>query len=210
MTNFIIRREKTEEERDVENLVRESFWNVYRPGCLEHYVIHCLRKDSAFIPELDFVMTVKADDKDVIIGQIMCVKAEIMADNGTKLPIMTFGPISIRPDYQRKGYGKALLDYTMSKAAEMKFGAVCMEGNIDFYGKCGFTYASEYGIRYHGMSEGKVAQFFLCKELIPGYLTGVTGEYATPNGYFFDDAECEKFDKSFPKKVKKRLPGQLW
>ena len=210
MKNFIIRHETNEEQYEVENLVRESFWNVYRPGCLEHFVLHCLRNDVAFIPELDFVMTINDGHEDLLIGQVMCMRAEIKTDNGSSLPIMTFGPIGIHPDYKRQGFGKALLDYTLQEAANMGFGAVCIEGNIDFYGKCGFTHASEYGIRYHGVPEGEDAPFFLCKELKPGYLDGITGEYVTPEGYFIDEAECERFDAAFPPKEKKKLPGQLW
>ncbi|MDD6843620.1 MAG: GNAT family N-acetyltransferase [Prevotellaceae bacterium] len=123
---------------------------------------------------------------------------------------MTLGPISIHPDYKRQGYGKALLDYTLEKATEMGFGAVCFEGNIDFYGKSGFTYASSFGIRYHGLPEGEDASFFLCKELKTGYLDGIKGEYATPQGYFVDETEAEEFDKLFPIKEKKVLPGQLF
>lgn len=89
-------------------------------------------------------------------------------------------------------------------------GAVCFEGNIDFYGKSGFTYADKFSIRYHGLPEGEDASFFLCKELIPGYLDGITGEYATPQGYFVDEAEAETFDKEFPPKEKLKLPGQLF
>ena len=80
----------------------------------------------------------------------------------------------------------------------------------DFYGKSGFTYASHFGIRYHGLPEGEDASFFLCKELIPGYLDGITGEYATPSGYFVDEGKAEEFDKRFPHKEKLKLPGQLW
>lgn len=123
---------------------------------------------------------------------------------------MTLGPIGIHPDYKRQGYGKALLDYTLEKATEMGFGAVCCEGNIDFYGKSGFTYASSFGIRYHGLPEGEDASFFLCKELKTGYLDGIKGEYATPQGYFVDETEAEEFDKLFPIKEKKVLPGQLF
>ena len=123
---------------------------------------------------------------------------------------MTLGPIGIHPDYKRQGYGKALLDYTLEKATEMGFGAVCFEGNIDFYGKSGFTYASSFGIRYHGLPEGEDASFFLCKELKTGYLDGIKGEYATPQGYFVDETEAEEFDKLFPIKEKKVLPGQLF
>ncbi len=204
--NITIRIEKKEEYREVENLVRESFWNVYRPGCLEHYVLNQLRKDPDFVTELDFVM----EENGKLIGQNIFMKAEIKADDGGDIPIMTMGPICITPELKRKGYGKVLLDYSLEKAAEMGCGAVCFEGNIDFYGKSGFTYASEFGIRYHGLPEGEDASFFLCKELIPGYLDGVTGEYATPAGYFVDEAEAEKFDKAFPYKEKLKLPGQLF
>lgn len=206
-TNGInIRLEKKEEYRVVENLVRESFWNVYRPGCLEHYVLNQLREDPAFIPELDFVM--ELDGK--MIGQNMFMKAVIKSDDGRDVPIITMGPICITPELKRRGYGKILLDYSLEKAAAMGFGVVCFEGNIDFYGKSGFTYASEYGIRYHGLPEGEDASFFLCKELIPGYLDGITGEYATPEGYMVDENEAEKYDATFPTKKKLRLPGQLF
>ena len=204
--NIIIRLEKKEEYREVENLVRESFWNVYRPGCLEHYVLNQLREDSDFVANLDFVML----ENGKLIGQNIFMKAVIKADDGRDIPIMTMGPICITPELKRKGYGKILLDYSLEKATELGCGAVCFEGNIDFYGKSGFAYASEFGIRYHGLPEGEDASFFLCKELIPGYLYGVTGEYSTPQGYFVDEAEAEKFDKAFPHKEKLRLPGQLF
>ena len=203
--DYLIRLETPADHAEVEYLVRESFWNVYRPGCLEHYVLHCLRNDKDFVPELDFVM-----EKDGrIIGQNIFVKAVICADDGGYIPIMTMGPICIANNLKRKGYGKILLDYSIEKAKEMGVGALCFEGNIDFYGKSGFTYASEYGIRYHGLPEDADASFFLCKELIPGYLDGVTGEYATPKGYFVDEAETEEFDKQFPYKEKLKLLGQL-
>ena len=178
----IIRLERKEEHREVENLVRESFWNVYRPGCLEHYVLNQLRSDPAFVPELDFVM-----EKDgQVIGQNMFMRAVIIADDFREIPIMTMGPICIAPEFKRKGYGKRLLDYSLEKAAQLGCGALCFEGNIHFYGKSGFVYAREFGIRYHDLPEGADDSFFLCKELIPGYLDGITGEYAPPKGYFVD------------------------
>ena len=204
--NIIIRLEKKEEHREVENMVRESFWNVYRPGCLEHYVLNQLRDDSAFVRELDFVM--EQDGK--LIGQNMFMRAEIKADDGRAIPIMAMGPICITPELKRKGYGKTLLDFSLKKAQELGCGAVCFEGNIDFYGKSGFVQASEFAIRYHGLPEGEDASFFLCKELIPGYLDGISGEYAPPQGYFVDEAEAEEFDKEFPVKEKLKLPGQIF
>lgn len=204
--NLIIRLERKEEYREVETLVRESFWNVYRPGCLEHYVLNQLRNDPAFVTELDFVM----EQNGKIIGQNMFMRAIIKADDGREIPIMAMGPICIRNDLKRQGFGKILLDYSLEKAKELGCGAVCLEGNIQFYGKSGFTFASSVGIRYHGLPEGADASFFLCKELIPGYLNDITGEYAPPQGYFVDEAEADAFDELFPPKVKQRLPGQLF
>ena len=204
--NIKIRLEKKEEYREVENLVREAFWNVYRPGCLEHFVLNRLRNNPDFIAELDYVMELNGK----LIGQIVFMKAVLKADDGRDIPIVTIGPICITPELKRKGYGKALLDYSLDKAAKMGFGAVCIEGNIDFYGKSGFTYAGEFGIRYHGLPEDEDASFFLCKELTPGYLDGITGEYETPTGYFVDEAEADEFDKGFPYKEKLKQPGQLF
>ena len=204
--DYQIRLERKSEQRDVENLVRESFWNVYRPGCLEHYVLHRLRGDAAFVPALNFVL--EKDGK--LIGQNVFVRANIQADDGRESPIMAMGPICIAPELQRQGYGKILLDYSLEQAAALGCGAGCFEGNIAFYGKSGFGYAAQFGIRYHGLPEGADASFFLCKELIPGYLNGIAGEYTPPQGYFVDEAEAEAFDKTFPDKEKLKLPGQLF
>ena len=204
--DYTIRLEKKEEQRAVENLVRESFWNVYRPGCSEHFVIHVLRDDPAFVKELDFVM----EQNGVLIGQNMFMRTVINADDGRVIPVLTMGPIGITPELKRKGYGKKLLDYSLEKAAAMGFGAVLFEGNIGFYGHSGFTYARSFGIRYHDLPEGADDSFFLCKELIPGFLDGITGVYQTPQGYYVDDADVEKFDKAFPYKEKLRLPGQIF
>ena len=204
--DYTIRLEKAEDYREVENLVRESFWNVYRPGCSEHFVIHVLRDDPAFVKELDFVM----EQNGVLIGQNMFMRTVINADDGRVIPVLTMGPIGITPELKRKGYGKKLLDYSLEKAAAMGFGAVLFEGNIGFYGHSGFTYARSFGIRYHDLPEGADDSFFLCKELIPGFLDGITGVYQTPRGYYVDDADVETFDKAFPHKEKLRLPGQIF
>ncbi len=201
-----IRLERPEDNRKVEELIRESFWNVYRPGCSEHYVIHVLRSDPDFIKELDFVM----EQNGRLIGQNMFMKTIIEADDGRIIPVLTMGPICIAPDLKRQGYGKALLDHSLEKAAELGCGAVLFEGNIGFYGKCGFTYAREFGIRYHDLPADADDSFFLCKELIQGYLDGITGVYQTPQGYYVDDHDVEEFDKDFPPRQKLKLPGQLF
>ena len=206
MKEFTFRFEEPKDYRTVENLIRESFWNVYRPGCSEHYVIHVLRNDPAFVKELDFVM----EQDGRLIGQNMFMKTVINADDGHDIPVLTMGPICITPELKRRGYGKAILDYSLEKAAALGYGAVLFEGNIGFYGKSGFDYARKFGIRYHNLPEGADDSFFLCRELIPGYLDGITGGYQTPKGYYVDDADVEEFDKAFPYKEKLKLPGQLF
>ena len=206
MNNYIIRSEKTSDHRNTEDLVREAFWNVYRPGCSEHYVLHVLRDDPAFVKELNFVM----EQHGRLIGQNIFVRTVINADDGRDIEVLTMGPICISPELQHKGLGRALLDYSVKKAREMGFGAVLFEGNINFYGKCGFDYARKFGIRYHDLPDGADQSFFLCKELEEGFLDGVTGVYRTPQGYYVPDEEVEEFDKSFPPKQKLKLPGQIF
>ena len=204
--NYTIRLEKAEDYRNVENLVRESFWNVYRPGCLEHYVLHTLRTHKDFVQELDFVMEQDAE----IIGQNVFVRGQIRADNGQIVPVLAMGPICIKRELQRQGYGKILLDYCLEKATALGYGAVCFEGNIGFYGKSGFSFARNFGLRYHGLPAETDDSFFLCKELRTGYLSGITGEYAPPQAYLVSEQEADEFDKNFPPKEKLKLPGQLF
>ena len=204
--NYIIRPETKTDYRAVENLTREAFWNVYRPGCMEHYVLHCYRNDPAFVPQLDFVMEREGE----LIGQVIYVRSEILCDDGTRLPILTFGPIGIAPAFKRQGYGKILLDYSMEKAKELGTGALAITGNILFYGKSGFVPAKTKGVRY---ADDPEASYFLIKELIPGFLDGVSGSYKDPEGYFVcekDPQGFEAFEATFPEKEKLRLPGQLF
>ena len=203
METMIIRRETPADYRAVETLTREAFWNVYRPGCLEHYVLHQLRQDSAFVPELDLVMELEGK----LIGQVMYMRSAVTLEDGTKLPVMTFGPIGIAPEYKRQGYGLMLLKYSMELARKMGAGALCTEGNIDFYGKAGFVTGKSVGIRY---ADDPEADYFIVKELEPGFLDKVRGVYHDPAGYFVDEAEAIAFDAQFPPKQKQKLPGQLW
>ncbi len=204
--NITIRLEKEADYRNTENLTREAFWNVYRPGCTEHYVLHCYRDDPAFVPELDFVMELNGE----LIGQVIYVRSEIECDDGRSVPIMTFGSIGIAPAYKRQGYGKRLLDYSMEQAKKMGAGALAITGNILFYGKSGFVTAKRKGVRY---ADDPNADYFLIKELTPGFLNGIFGTYKDPEGYFVcekDPAAFERFEAEFPKKQKLKLPGQLF
>lgn len=204
--DIIIRLEQEKDYFEAEALVREAFWNVYRPGCTEHYVLHTLRQNAAFVQSLAFVM----EQNGRLIGQNVFARAALAADDGRTIPVLTMGPICVAPACKGKGYGKLLLAHCLQKAAEQGFGAVLLEGNIGFYGRCGFDYARRFGIRYNGLPEGEDDSFFLCRELIPGYLDGITGVYATPEGYFVEDCDVEAFDKAFPAKQKQKLPGQLF
>ena len=163
------------------------------------------REDADFVPELDFVM----ERAGQLIGQNVFVRAAIRTAGGAEFPIVTMGPIWIAPGFQGQGYGRRLLDYTLARAAEQGFSAVCLEGNIGFYGPSGFRFARTFGLRYHGLPAGADDSFFLCRELRPGALADVTGEYATPPGYLVDEAEAEAFDRAFPPREKLKLPGQL-
>ena len=204
--NLVIRLEKEEDFRKTENLVREAFWNVYRPGCMEHYVLHCYRNDPDFVPQLDFVM--ELDGKT--IGQVIYVRSHIDCEDGRETEIMTFGPICIAPEYKRKGYGKIWLDYSMEKAKEKGAGALAITGNIDFYGKSGFVPAKTKGVRYAFDPD---ADYLLIKELRSGFLDGITGTYTDPKGYFVCENDPEGFieyEKTFPYKEKKRTDTQIF
>jgi len=155
MKNSLTVRQETEKDyKTVENLTREAFWNVYRPGCLEHYVLNQFRNRKEFIPQLSLVL-----EKDVeIIGHIMYAKAEITADDGKIIPVMTFGPFSIHPACQGKGYGAFLLNFSMEKAREMGAKVLAITGDVKLYGKFGFGIAKTKGIVYKAYPD---ADFFL-------------------------------------------------
>ena len=212
-SNFTIRVEEPRDFRTVENLTRDSFWNVYRPGCTEHYVLRCYRNNPDFISELSLVM-----EKDgLIIGHVMFSKAELDIEKdgkptGEKLPIWTFGPISIHPDFKRQGYGLALLKFALEKAKTMGIGFICIEGNIKFYSHAGFDLASKLRIHYHCEPKDSDVPYFLAQELIPGFLNGIEATYTPPKGYFVAEENPEEFDRyeaEFPYKEKLVLPGQL-
>ena len=203
-----IRLEQPSDYREVEELTREAFWNVYRPGCTEHFVLNRYRSNPDFIPELDLVM----EEDGKIIGHVMFSKAELILDDGTRCPSWTFGPISIHPDYKRQGYGLKLLNYAIEKARELGIGLLCMEGNIDFYRHAGFDRASKLGIHYHDEPREAEVPYFLAQELIPGWLGDIEATYCPPKGYFVADeypADFEAYEATFPPKEKTLQPGQL-
>lgn len=204
-TDFLIRLERPQDYRETEELVREAFWNVYHPGCTEHYILHCLRTRKEFVPELDFVL----ESEGKIIGQILYVHSEISCDDGRRVPAMTFGPLCICPDYQGRGFGQKLVRYSMKEAGRQGAGALVITGNPLYYGKVGFVPGKTVDIRYKPDPE---ADYLLVHELKPGYLQGVEGTFTDPEGYLAAEQnpeEFERFDSTFPRKEKKVLPGQL-
>lgn len=193
-TDICIRLERSTEHSAVEDLVRNAFWNVYRPGCMEHFVLHCLRDDPAFVPELDFVM----EQNGVLVGQIVFVRAAVALDAGTSLPVLNAGPLCIAPEVQHQGLGRQLLDYALDRAAALGYGAVVLEGDPAFYGGSGFVPGKTLGVRY---ADDPDANYFLVKELRPGYLYGVSGSYRDPEGYFVcltQPEEFAAFEAQFP------------
>lgn len=207
MERITFRNETPADYRAVESLVRNAFWNVYRPGCDEHLIVHRFRARSEFVPELDIIM--EADG--VLAGHVMFVRSEIRLNGGGALPVMTFGPLSIAPEFQRRGYGTILLRHAMEKAEETGCGALLITGNIGFYGKSGFVTGKSKGVFYGADPD---ADYFLVKELVPGFLDRVRdaggGTFREPDGYSVDPKDVEEFDRLFPPREKLRLPGQIF
>lgn len=201
----IIRIETKEDYKITENITREAFWNVYQPGCSEHYVLHKFRELPHYIPELSLVMEVDGN----VVAHIMYSKGEVVCGNGDRVPIVVFGPLSVEPEHQGKGYGGELISYSMDKAKSMGFGAIAITGDPAYYKRFGFVSGSSVNVYYAEMPRKEEAPFFMVKELVPGYLKGVVGTYFNPEGYIVDDADVDIFDENFPAKEKKVLPGQL-
>ena len=200
---MIIRLEEEKDYFDVENLTREAFWNVYRPGCFEHLVIHKLRKDKAFVKELDYVIELNSK----IIANIVYAKGTLTLDDGSKKDTLIFGPVSVLPEYQKKGYAEKLINYTLNIAKEIGYPSVLITGNPDYYKKYGFESASKYGIYYEGIPKDDETSFFMIKILDKDKI--VKGIYSDPKVYSIDEKELEEFDKLFPKKIKEKREGQL-
>ncbi len=205
-----IRPERPEEFRKTEELVRAAFWNVYRPGCTEHFVLHRLRSDPAFVQDLDLVLTLDG----LLAAQIVFVRSSIDCGKGRHLPVMTFGPVSVAPAFQKPGLGSLLLREAIKRAKALGVGALCITGDVAFYRRFGFTYAGEFSIRYRDADPNDtVVPYFLVKELHLGFLTGISGTYADPTVYFAAqrfEKDFERFEATFPPLEKKVLAGQLF
>ena len=193
--SLLLRRETPADTLAVETLTREAFYNQYRPGCDEHYLAHILRIADAFIPELDFV----AELDGRIAGNIMYAKSVIVLDAGGKLPVLTFGPLSVLPELQRQGVGRALVGHTLGLARQMGFPAVFIYGDPAIYSRMSFQPAENFHI---GTKDNLYHNALQAYELQPGALKDAPGRFVEDSVYHVDEAAAAAFDQSFPPKQK--------
>ena len=196
-----IRNEKETDYKLVEDITRKAFYNMYIPGCIEHYLVHIMRGHEDFIPELDFVL--ELDGK--VIGNIMYTKAELTDEEGNKKEIVTFGPVSILPEYQRNGYGKMLIEHSLNRAAELGYEAVVIFGSPSNYVSSGFKCCKKYNVC---VEKGKYPAAMLVKELKPGTLDGRLGFYSDSPVMSIDEGKAREFDDSLEKMEKRWMPSQ--
>ena len=201
--NITLRLEEERDYRVVENLTREAFWNIYRPGCDEHFVVHNMRRSPGFIKELDYV----AELDGYVIGNIVYCKGIVVNEAGVKQEVIAFGPVSVLPSFQKKGIGAKLIEHTMAIAKEMGFKAIIIFGNPNYYHRFGFENAEKYGIQ---TSDGQNFDPFMVKELYPGSLDGITGRYFDDAAYHVNKEEFELYDKEFPVKEKLVTDTQIF
>ena len=197
-----IRLEKPEDYRTVEELTREAFWNVYVPGCTEHFMIHNLRDQKEFIKELDLVAELDGE----IVGHIAYTLGAIVTDTEEAFEVVCFGPVSVHPDYKKNGIGSALIRYSLEKAKKLGYQAVCIFGDPRYYSRFGFHCGEKYEIK---TEDGKDAVSMQLLELIPGVLEGIQGRFIESSGFEVNDEEFEAFERTFPPKEKKEEESQI-
>ncbi|MCC8025116.1 MAG: N-acetyltransferase [Clostridium sp.] len=196
-----IRNETERDYRIVEDITRRAFYNLYVPGCVEHYLVHIMRRHEDFIPELDFV----AELEGQVIGNIMYTKARLTDENGTEKEILTFGPVSVAPAYQRMGYGKALMERSFEQARSLGYDVIVIFGSPSNYVGRGFKSCKKYNVC---LESGKFPAAMMVKELIPNVLDGRKWFYRESPAMEISEEEARKYDDSLEKMEKKRLPSQ--
>lgn len=201
----MIRLENENDYVDVENLVRDSFWNVYRPGAYEHYIVHNLRNDECFIEELAYV--IETDGK--IIGHINYSKGKITWSNGKCCQAIVLGPISIDNDYQNKGYGSKLIEYTLKLIEKKNIPFVFVIGDENYYSRFGFESASKYNLFLEGTDTSEECPFFMIKVFNRNKIRSDKGIFSNPDVFNVDEKDVDKFDEQFEFREKLILDGQL-
>lgn len=190
-----IRNETEQDHRAVEELTRKAFWNVNYPGCHEHYLVHLLRHREGFLPELDLV----AEKDGQLIGNILFAESKLVDENGGEKKVATFGPLSILPEYQRKGYGKQLMKAAMDRAATLGYEAVVIFGNPENYVSSGFKNCKKYRV---GIAKDVYPVPLLVRELKEGALAGHNWVYAESDAYAVDMSGFQAFESTFPQMEK--------
>jgi len=202
MNNMIkIRNEEETDYERVEEITRKSFWNLYVPGCVEHYLVHVMRPHKDFIPELDLVIEVD----DQVIGNIMYTKTRLIDESGEEKDILTFGPVCILPEYQRMGYGKALMEYSFEKAAALGYDVIVIFGNPNNYVSRGFKSCKKYNVC---LENGTFPAAMMVKELKPAVLDGRKWVYYESPVFEIDEQEAGRFDEGLESLEKKYQPSQ--
>lgn len=196
-----IRNERKEDYSIVEEITRKAFYNVYVPGCMEHYLVHVMRDHEDFIPELDFVL----ERDGQVIGNIMYTKAKLTDEDGTEKEILTFGPVSVLPEYQRNGYGKLLINHSCQKAAELAYDVIVILGSPANYVSCGFQCCKKYNVCVEG---GKYPAAMMVKELKEGALDGRKWYYSESPAMNIDEQAAVEFDDQLEPMEKKWTPSQ--
>ncbi len=199
--DITIRHERPAEYRHVESIIRQAFYNLYIPGCVEHYLAHVMRSHADFIPELDFV----AERNGAVIGSIMYTKASLISEDGAAVPAATFGPVCIAPEYQRRGYGTALIEYSLRRAAELGYEAIVIFGSPANYVDRGFKSCARFGVR---TENGLYHAAMLVKELRAGALCGRRWTYRQSPVMDVDTQEAERYDSTLPAMKKEILASQ--
>ncbi|WP_418579292.1 GNAT family N-acetyltransferase [Hungatella sp.] len=201
MSTIMIRNEKETDYSVVEEITRKAFYNIYVPGATEHYLVHIIRQHEDFIPELDFV--IELDGR--VIGNIMYTKARLIDEAGTEKEILTFGPVSIDPEYQRAGYGKLLLEHSFEQAARLGYDVIVIFGSPMNYVSRGFKSCKKYHIC---IENGKYPAAMMVKELTPHALDGRKWFYYDSPVMAVSEEEAQKYDDTLEKLEKKFLPSQ--
>ena len=198
---YLIRNETTKDYQSVEEITREAFWNLYIPGCNEHYLVHEMRKHKDFIPELAFVI----EHKGEIIGNIMFTKAKLISKSSDEIQILTFGPLCIKKGFQRKGLGKKLMEHSFQKAKSLGYSIIVIFGNPGNYVSSGFQSCYRHSISI----EGEIyPTAMLVKELSPNVLAKNKWQYIQSNVYEFDTQKAEEYDNTLPPMEKLPLVQQ--
>lgn len=198
---MIIRREQKEDFHVVEELIRDAFWNVHEPGATEHFLAHQMRKHKDFVNELDMVAEI--DDK--IVGSIMYTIGSLTSDEGITKKCLSFGPIAVHPDYQRKGIGKALIETTFELAKDMGYESVIIFGHPSNYVARGFVSCRRMNVC---VGDGYFPTAMLVKKLVDDVFDGKRWTFVESSACEFDISDAEKYDELFPLKEKKILPSQ--